>query len=196
MRLAAVLCCVAALVDGFTVRRTMTMKRRLLDEGKKKKNKPRKVTLTKVPGISAPPNGKMQAWSLDVGEGSVQFCAATLNERLFVLERDCGCCSWELDKGDLRGSAAGDPEIACCLCGQTYSLVDGTPGGVVQRKGANGFIGGLARRAPTTNAARTQFAVRADVKDGDVYLDLGSEVFAKAEGKAGMFVAADKLADK
>ena len=76
----AILCCGAALVcDGFAVRRTMTMKRRLLSEGKKKKNKARKVTLTKVPGITAPENGKLKGWSLDVGEGSVQFCAATLN---------------------------------------------------------------------------------------------------------------------
>ena len=123
----ALLCCGAALVcDGFTVRRTLTMKRRLLSEGKKKKNKARKVTLTKVPGITAPENGKLKGWSLDVGEsGTVQFCAATLNERLFVLERDCGCCGWELDKGDLRGSAAADPAVACCLCGQTYNLVTG-----------------------------------------------------------------------
>ena len=122
----ALLCCGAALVcDGFTVRRTLTMKRRLLSEGKKKK-KARKVTLTKVPGITAPENGKLKGWSLDIGEsGTVQFCAATLNERLFVLERDCGCCGWELDKGDLRGSAAADPAVACCLCGQTYNLVTG-----------------------------------------------------------------------
>ena len=104
----------------------MTMKRRLLSEGKKKKNKSRKVTLTKVPGITAPENGKLKGWSLEMGEaGTVQFCAATLNERLFVLERDCGCCGWELDKGDLRGSAAADPAVACCLCGQTYNLVTG-----------------------------------------------------------------------
>ena len=104
----------------------MTMKRRLLSEGKKKKNKARKVTLTKVPGITPPENGKLKGWSLDMGEtGSVQFCAATLNERLFVLERDCSCCGWELDKGDLRGSAAADPAVACCLCGQTYNLVTG-----------------------------------------------------------------------
>ena len=178
----AILCCGAALVcDGFAVRRTMTMKRRLLSEGKKKKNKARKVTLTKVPGITPPENGKLKGWSLDIGEsGTVQFCAATLNERLFVLERDCGCCGWELDKGDLRGSAAADPAVACCLCGQTYNLVTGEPGGVVERKGVSGWVGGLARGAPTTNKARTQFAVRADVKDGDVYLDLGSPVFAKA----------------
>ena len=177
----ALLCCGAALVcDGFTVRRTLTMKRRLLSEGKKKK-KARKVTLTKVPGITPPENGKLKGWSLDVGEsGTVQFCAATLNERLFVLERDCSCCGWELDKGDLRGSAAADPAVACCLCGQTYNLVTGEPGGVVERKGVSGWVGGLARGAPTTNKARTQFAVRADVKDGDVYLDLGSPVFAKA----------------
>ena len=101
----ALLCCGAALVcDGFTVRRTLTMKRRLLSEGKKKKNKSRKVTLTKVPGITAPENGKLKGWSLEMGEaGTVQFCAATLNERLFVLERDCGCCGWELDKGDFAG---------------------------------------------------------------------------------------------
>ena len=192
----ALLCCGAALVcDGFAVRRTfhtvrratfhsrgtLTMKRRLLSEGKKKKNKARKVTLTKVPGITAPENGKLKGWSLEMGEaGTVQFCAATLNERLFVLERDCGCCGWELDKGDLRGSAAADPVVACCLCGQTYNLVSGEPGGVVERKGVSGWVGGLARGAPTTNKARTQFAVRADVKDGDVYLDLGSPVFAKA----------------
>ncbi len=123
----ALLCCGAALVcDGFTVRRTLTMKRRLLSEGKKKKNKARKVTLTKVPGITPPENGKLKGWSLDIGEsGTVQFCAATLNERLFVLERDCSCCGWELDKGDLRGSAAADPAVACCLCGQTYNLVTG-----------------------------------------------------------------------
>ena len=121
--LAAVLCYAAMVCDGFAVRRTLTMKRRLLSEGKKKKNKARKVTLTKVPGITPPENGKLKGWSLDVGEGSVQFCAATLNERLFVLERDCSCCGWELDKGDLRGSAAADPAVACCLCGQTYNLV-------------------------------------------------------------------------
>ena len=70
----------------------MTMKRRLLSEGKKKKNKARKVTLTKVPGITPPENGKLKGWSLEMGEaGTVQFCAATLNERLFVLERDCSC---------------------------------------------------------------------------------------------------------
>ena len=64
----------------------------------------------------------------DIGEsGTVQFCAATLNERLFVLERDCGCCSWELDKGDLRGSAAADPAVACCLCGQTRNRATGEP---------------------------------------------------------------------
>jgi len=58
--------------------------------------------------------------------------------------------------------------------------VTGEPGGVVERKGVSGWVGGLARGAPTTNKARTQFAVRADVKDGDVYLDLGSPVFASA----------------
>ena len=58
--------------------------------------------------------------------------------------------------------------------------VTGEPGGVVERKGVSGWVGGLARGAPTTNKARTQFAVRADVKDGDVYLDLGSPVFSKA----------------
>ena len=90
---------------GYAVRRgTLTMKRRLLSEGKKKKNKARKVTLTKVPGITPPENGKLKGWSLEMGEaGTVQFCAATLNERLFVLERDCSCCGWELDKGDLAG---------------------------------------------------------------------------------------------
>ena len=66
----ALLCCAALVCDGFTVRRTLTMKRRLLSEGKKKKNKARKVTLTKVPGITAPENGKLKGWSLDVGEGS------------------------------------------------------------------------------------------------------------------------------
>ena len=35
------------------------------------------------------------------------------------------CCGWELNKGDLRGSAAADPAIACCFCGQTYRLVNG-----------------------------------------------------------------------
>ena len=44
----------------------------------------------------------------------------------------------------------------------------------------SGRVGGLARCAPTMGKARTQFAVRPDVHDGDVYLDLGSPVFAKA----------------
>ena len=189
--LAAVLCYAAVVCDGFTVRRTITMKRRLLSEGKKKKNKARKVTLTKVPGITPPENGKLKGWSLDVGEGSVQFCAATLNERLFVLERDCSCCGWELDKGDLRGSAAADPAVACCLCGQTYNLVTGEPGGVVERKGVSGWVGGLARGAPTTNKARTQFAVRADVKDGDVYLDLGSPVFQQSKPSSSSLMQGD-----
>merc|ERR1712078_672941 len=108
------------------VRLTVTMKRRLLSEGKKKKNKARKVTLTKVPGITAPENGKLKGWSLDMG--------------------------------DLRGSAAADPAVACCLCGQTYNLVTGEPVGVVERKGVSGWVGGLARGSPTTNKARTQFA--------------------------------------
>ena len=38
-------------------------------------------------------------------------------------------------------------------------------------------------RRADDNKARTQFAVRADVKDGDVYLDLGSPVFAKAASR-------------
>ena len=71
------------------------------------------------------------------------------------------------------------------MCGQTYNLVTGEPGGVVERKGVSGWVGRLARGAPTTNKARTQFAVRADVKDGDVYLDLGSPVFAKATKPSG-----------
>jgi len=52
---------------------------------------------------------------------------------LFVLERDCSCCGWELDRGDRRGSAAADPAVACCLCSQMYSLVMGESGGVVER---------------------------------------------------------------
>ena len=66
------------------------------------------------------------------------------------------------------------------LCSVLEAILQGEPGGVVERKGVSGWVGGLARGAPTTNKARTQFAVRADVKDGDVYLDLGSPVFAKA----------------
>jgi hypothetical protein len=40
-------------------------------------------------------------WSLDVGEGTVHFFVASLKQRFIVLARDCSCCRWELDKGDL-----------------------------------------------------------------------------------------------
>ena len=132
----ALLCCGAALVcDGFTVRRTLTMKRRLLSEGKKKKNKARKVTLTKVPGITAPEEKKLKGWALEVaGSESVRLTAGTCNGKLYVLEAACGCCAWDLEKGDLRGSVTGEPSVACGLCGQTYSLVTGEPGGAVEKQ--------------------------------------------------------------
>lgn len=52
--------------------------------------------------------------------------------------------------------------------------MSGDPGPVVDRSGARNWLSGLARSAPTTNKARTQRVVRADVSDGDVYLDLAA----------------------
>jgi len=121
-----------------------------------------------------------QAQGLEFGHGRGFGQATMLNEGLFVLERDCSCCGWELDKGDLCGLAAADPAVACCLCGQTYSLVNSEPGGDMERKGMSGWVAGLVRCAPTMGKAMTQFAIRADIRDGDMYLDLGSQVFAKA----------------
>ena len=69
--------------------------------------------------------------------------------------------------------------------------VTGEPGGVVERKGVSGWVGGLARGAPTTNKARTQFAVRADVKDGDVYLDVSSPVFTQAKPPSSSLMQGD-----
>eukprot|EP00629_Pelagomonadales_sp_RCC1024_P012527 CAMPEP_0119288750 /NCGR_PEP_ID=MMETSP1329-20130426/37813_1 /TAXON_ID=114041 /ORGANISM="Genus nov. species nov., Strain RCC1024" /LENGTH=186 /DNA_ID=CAMNT_0007289533 /DNA_START=165 /DNA_END=728 /DNA_ORIENTATION=- len=162
----------------------LSMKRKLLADGKKKKAK--KVTLTKVGGITAPTSGKMKGWDLDVGDGAAQLTAATVNGRLYVLERECSCCGWELDKGDIRGSASGEePAVACSLCGQAYGLATGEPSGVVQRKGVSGWVGGLARNAPTTNKPRKHVSVRADLVDGDVYLDLAkvADLAMKSAGR-------------
>ena len=173
--------------DGFGARTAprrgaMTMRARKLglDSKTKGAKKKQKVTLTKVPGITPPAEKKLKGWALEVaGRESVRLTAGTCNGKLYVLEAACGCCAWDLEKGDLRGSVTGEPSVACGLCGQTYSLATGEPGGAVEKSGLGGFVGGLARRAPTTKKARTQVSVRADVRDGDVYLDLGSKLFAK-----------------
>ena len=189
----AVLC--VGLSDGFGARAAprrgaMTMRARKLGLGGNKAPKKQKV-LTKVPGITAPGEKTLKGWALEVsGSESLRLTAATCNGRLYVLEAECGRCGWDLDKGDLRGSVAGDPAVACALCGQTYSLVSGGPGGVVERQGAAGWVGGLARRAPTTNKARTQASVRADVVDGDVYLDLESKLFGGGAASKDMSYAA------
>ena len=193
----AVLC--VGLSDGFGARTAprrgaMTMRARKLGLDSKKKTKKQKVTLTKVPGITAPEEKKLKGWALEVaGSESVRLTAGTCNGKLYVLEAACSCCAWDLEKGDLRGSVTGEPSVACGLCGQTYSLVTGEPGGAVEKQGLGGFVGGLARRAPTTKKARTQVPVRADVRDGDVYLDLGSKVFGKGARDMSYAAATEKM---
>ena len=185
--------------DGFGARTAprrgaMTMRARKLGLDSKKKAKKQKVTLTKVPGITAPEEKKLKGWALEVaGSESVRLTAGTCNGKLYVLEAACSCCAWDLEKGDLRGSVTGEPSVACGLCGQTYSLVTGEPGGAVEKQGLGGFVGGLARRAPTTKKARTQVPVRADVRDGDVYLDLGSKVFGKGARDMSYAAATEKM---
>lgn len=173
------------------------MRTRKLGLDSKKKKASKQTVLTKIPGITAPGEKKLKGWALEVGGGTtLPLCATTVNGKLYAMEGECSRCNWGLERGELRGSVSGDAAIACALCGQTYSVVTGEPGPVVEKKGAAGWVGGLARSAPTTSKPRTQKTIRADVREDDVYLDVESKLFKAALKKGAKMTSMEGATDK
>ena len=95
------LCLLGALARSFgparrhrALRGQMSMRTRKLGlETKKTAKKKKKIELTKVPGVTPPLEKKLKGWELDAPAGAVvRLCAATVNERLYVMESSCSCC--------------------------------------------------------------------------------------------------------
>ena len=129
-----------------------------------KKNRRRKLEeltdpgLQKIGGITAPTKDDVpKGWEI----GEARLVGVKRGPKLFVMEAACSRCSWDLDRGTVEGD-----EICCPLCGQCYDLRTGKPGKAIDR----GFLGNLAKNAPTTKKATTANTVTAAIDDG-IYLD-------------------------
>ncbi|KAJ8602020.1 hypothetical protein CTAYLR_002782 [Chrysophaeum taylorii] len=142
----------------------------LREASRGKKNKNRK-NLVRVPGISAPADGKLKGWELG-NEKRVRLTAARVGHKLYAMESSCSRCGWELEKGSIVDGSS----VACALCGQSYALATGKPGAVVNEKG---WLANLARNAPTTKPATTARTVSAALQGDEVWLDISGSSLAQ-----------------
>lgn len=140
---------------------------------------------TAVSGITLPEKDRsMKAWELDLNGEALKLTAIRVSGRLFCLEGACSRCSFDLWRGtiippDERGTGG---KVACPLCGTTYSLNSGVAGAPLERKGLNGWLGGLTQTATIGNAAKGVTPVPVKLPEGGgVLLDLRGIIKARNE---------------
>jgi nitrite reductase/ring-hydroxylating ferredoxin subunit len=103
---------------------------------------------SKVDGVSIPEVGNMKAWQLPIAGADRRFvCARPKADRVYLVDGECTRCAFDLWRGTM--TAGDSPKVACPVCRETFSLLDGEPMGVAEKGGFEGWVGGLARTATT-----------------------------------------------
>ena len=103
----------------------------------------------------------------------MRLACCNVDNQFYAVQGDCPRCGFDLYRGTLLiDDPAWDdlPRVACPTCATTYSMRTGLYGPPLQRKGLQGFVTGLAKRATSAEANKNAKTYRITLdEDGRVY---------------------------